>query len=133
MASLNSELANINWYEILSTSDVENGWKFFHSTLDKICSKHIPKLVLKDGFKPPWFDSEVFSMCREKDRIRKKIKKLKNMTDVSDANIPTISAKILELEVKFKDIDTRRQVRQVVRYKMCSNFLDTQSSKVRMQ
>ena len=126
---LNEELGSHPWHSILNSSDIEICWNNFKSTLDKSCKKHIPIIKAKDGFKPPWFDSEVFSICREKERIRKSIKILKskpNNQSTTDSTVAgTPNPKILELELKFQS--ARKQMRQLIRSKMYSNFSDKQS------
>jgi hypothetical protein len=127
--NLNEELGSHPWHSLLDSSDIETCWSNFKNTLDKSCRKHIPIIKAKDGFKPPWFDSEVFSKYREKERIRKSITILKSerkSQDVTDFSVPaTPCPKLMELQLKFQS--ARKQMRQLVRSKMYSNFSDKQS------
>ena len=40
--------------------------------------RHIQKIKLKNVDQPPWFDSETFNLCREKERFRAKFKESSN-------------------------------------------------------
>ena len=79
-------------------------WGNFKSTvLDKI-NTHIPKFTIKSEYQPPWFDSECYAKCREKDNLHK-IYKTKN----------TVSS-----ELKFKTF--RREFKTLIRSKMRTNL-----------
>ena len=103
---LNHELSEINWSSLLSSHDIEVCWDKFKSKLTEICNKHIPKVTVKSDFQPPWFDSEVFAKCREKEKWRTKFKKSKSLNH----------------ELKFKT--ARREFGRLVRHKMRANFSD---------
>ena len=125
-SSLNQELAETPWYSLLSHEDVNVCWDNFKTSLESSCDKHIPRIIARDGFKPPWFDSEVFELCREKERIRIKIKALKAKIDLQDPSLAPVSCpKIVECELKFQNV--RRQVKKLIRSKMYSNFSDDKS------
>ena len=126
--TLNNDLQNTDWHSLLCSSDVEQCWKIFRERFDDLCTKSIPKITVKNGFQPPWFDSEVFDKCREKERHRADLKKCKkerlsqeNLTGEPQSPCP----KEISLEIKFQS--TRRQVNQLIRSKMRSNFSDDHS------
>jgi hypothetical protein len=125
--SLNSELSKIQWHSLLSRDSVETCWHNFKTSFHNACDSHIPKINVKDGFKPPWFDSDVFDLCREKERLRIKLKitKNKHIMDNNSPENPIPSQKVLDAEVKFQA--ARREVRRLIRHKMNSNFSDKQS------
>ena len=106
---LNNELSDINWTSLLSSHNIETCWSIFKSKLNEICDKHIPKLTIKSDFQPPWFDSEVFVKCREKEKWRTKFKRSKSLNH----------------ELKFKN--ARREYCKLVKNKMRANFSDDQS------
>ena len=54
--SLNIDLNEINWHMILSSHDIEVCWSNFVREVNQCCDRHIPKVTIKDGFQPPWFD-----------------------------------------------------------------------------
>ncbi len=130
--NLNIELQNVEWHHLLSSSDTEKCWQIFKSKLESCCDKHIPKVTIKNGFQPPWFDSEVFSKCREKERVRIELKCCRNQNALTRESVE--SASLVEfsppspeevaLEIKFKNL--RRQVNQLIRAKMRSNFSEEQ-------
>ena len=134
--SLNRDLSNAPWHSLLSSPDIEVCWHNFKSTLDNISKKHIPVIKSKDGFKPPWFDSDVHDICREKERIRLDLKALKKKRDSTQTLLgpdpPSLNIqqqqyneKLLRLELKFQS--TRREMKRLIRSKMYSNFSDKQS------
>ena len=134
--TLNRELSNAPWHSLLSSPDIEVCWHNFKTTLDTISKKHIPVIKSKDGFKPPWFDSDVYDLCREKERIRLELKALKkkrghvqSLPGQHEPNQNTqddiCEEKLLRLELKFQS--TRREMKRLIRRKMYSNFSDKQS------
>ena len=104
-ASINEGLLRVNWSSKLSkTKGVEQCWKIFKDILFEHANKYIPKIVIKNDFQPPWFDSEVFSLCRKKQRLHAKYKS----TDSDEAY------------VKFSDC--RRDLKHMIASKMNANF-----------
>ena len=75
---LNHDLTSINWDTLLNNSDIEISWSKFLNVFRSTCDKHIPTVTAKTGFQPPWFDSDVYSQCREKDKWRSKYNKSKS-------------------------------------------------------
>ena len=104
--NLNRELSEINWTFLLSSHNIETCWNKFKSKLTEVCNKHIPSVTVKSDFQPPWFDSEVFAKCREKEKWRTKFK----------------NSKSLNHELKFKN--ARREYCRLVKQKMRANFSD---------
>ena len=72
---LNKDLGNINWSHIYKSNDIHIIWKYFKNTLFMLCDKHIPKIVLKKNTAPPWFDSELDQLCKDKAKLHQKYKK----------------------------------------------------------
>ena len=46
-----------------------------------LIESNMPKINVKSEFCPPGFDAECHSKCKEKDRLRKKYKRTKNLAD----------------------------------------------------
>ncbi len=67
--NLNNALSSINWENLLRNYSVEAAWTKFKQKLLENCDIHIPKITISDEFQPPWFDSEVFHLCRKKERL----------------------------------------------------------------
>ena len=126
-AKLNLELSKIPWHSLLSDNSAEVCWQNFKTILHNACDSHIPTIKVRDGFKPPWFDSDVFEQCREKERLRIRLKVIKKRHREENMGIdnPTPSHILLDAEVKFQA--SRREVRRLIRSKMNSNFSDKQS------
>ena len=78
LSNLNSDLARLDWDHLLNHNDIHVSWGCFKSKFLSLCSKHIPKISVKDAFQPPWFDAEVFRLSKKKERVRKLYKVSKN-------------------------------------------------------
>ena len=101
---LNEELEMINWENLLDYHEPEIAWQNFKKILFSKVDNHIPKFLVKNEHQPPWFDSECFKKCKEKDKLHK-LFKLKNT---------------LQAELKFKA--SRREFKTLIRSKMRANL-----------
>ena len=79
--SIKNELSRVNWNSILDSKEPDESCYNFINSLMSIIERNIPKISVKSEFSPPWFDSEWYSKCKEKDRLRKKFKQTKNLAD----------------------------------------------------
>ena len=79
--ALNLELQSINWKALFGNYNVLGCWNTFKSKLDICMRKHIPMVNIKFKQQPPWFDSEIYELCKTKDKLRKKANHTKNLTD----------------------------------------------------
>ena len=79
--SLNSDLRDINWDNIFRHSDIDQCWNLTKTTLFNLVDKHIPKVTVRSSFQPPWFDADCYVACREKEELRAKFKRTKNLDD----------------------------------------------------
>ena len=79
-AAMNRELCSLNW-QFLSSYDPDTSWNILKTCLLNLADRNIPKVRIKSEFQPPWFDSELFSACREKDRCRQKFKESESLLD----------------------------------------------------
>ena len=64
----------------------------------------MPKFTIKSEYQPPWFDSECYVKCREKDKLHKIFKTKKSVTS----------------ELKFKT--ARREFKTLIKSKMRANL-----------
>ena len=104
---LNENLSNLNWRRLLHTNNsIEHTWKIFKQTLIENINKHILKIKICSEFQPPWFDSETYELCRQKERLRAKFK----------------SDQSKESYMKFSNC--RRELKNLVKEKMNNNFCD---------
>ena len=71
---LNEQLAMIDWDSLLDYSDPETAWANFKQILFSKIDDHIPKFTIKTEYQPPWFDSECYAKCKEKDKLHKNFK-----------------------------------------------------------
>ncbi len=76
---LNSDLLTTDWNTVLTSNSIESSWCKFKSRLNQLCEKHIPKIKISDEFKPPWYDSEVYSLERKRDRLHARYKRTGNL------------------------------------------------------
>ena len=105
--SINSELHNVNWDQLLlSNDDIEFAWSRFRNKLFEVLDKFIPKIKVNCGSQPPWFDSEAHDLCREKERLRSRYKQ----------------TKLPEHYVKYSDC--RRKFKHLVQQKMRDNIMN---------
>ena len=103
--ALNEDLAKINWNSMIDNSaNIETAWLKFKQTLLDTANRHIPTITFKSDFQPPWFDAEVYELCRDKERLRKLHK-----NSQSD-----------ESYMKFSNC--RRELKRLVKSKMKDNF-----------
>ena len=79
-AAINRELCAINW-QFLESSDPDSSWNLLKLCLTNLADKYIPKVRIKSEFQPPWFDSELFSACRQKERYRQNFKESESLLD----------------------------------------------------
>ena len=107
---LNEDFSQVNWDQILgfanNTQDLDMAWSKFKSIFFEQVDKHIPKIKIKSEFQPPWFDSEAYELCREKERHRTMYKATKNYEDY----------------LKFSKC--RRDIKHLVNNKKRDNFGD---------
>ena len=78
---LNDDLLHINWDSLFRHRDIDQCWDTTKHILFELANKHIPKVTSKSQFQPPWFDSDCYVACREKERLRAKFKRTKNDAD----------------------------------------------------
>ena len=82
----------IDCYEIM--------WSNFKRIVLAKVIAHIPTFTIKSEYQPPWFDSECYAKCREKDKLHKIYKTKKSVTS----------------EFKFKT--ARREFKTLIKLKM---------------
>ena len=102
--NLNEELNLINWDNLLDYHEPEIAWQNFKKILFSKVDLHIPKFSITNEHQPPWFDSECFAKCKEKEKLHKLFKQKKT----------------LQSELKFKAF--RREFKTLVRSKMRANL-----------
>ena len=87
-------------------------WSKFKEILNHFHELHIPKVTIKLKSQPPWFDTECYVKCREKERLHKKFKNTKSIND----------------ELKF--VTYRREFMSLVRSKMRDNLYCSRDSNI---
>ena len=72
---INSELSKVDWAHLLHLNNsMETSWQNFKTHFFSIINKHIPRIKISNSYQPPWFDSETFNLCREKEWYRSRYK-----------------------------------------------------------
>ena len=103
---LNSDLSRVDWLFLLDSKEIEIGWNIFKGKFLHLCDRHIPKVKIRESFKPPWFDSDVFRLNKKKQNFRKKY-------------IQTNEQRFYD---KFSTL--RKQLKSLIKSKMRANFDD---------
>ena len=78
---LNIDLNSVNWLSHLDSLEPDLAWHNFKQILNQFLEVHVPKITFKHNSQPPWFDSECYVKCREKERMHKKYKRTKAIND----------------------------------------------------
>ena len=101
---LNADLNNVDWLSILDCLEPDTAWSKFKEILNNLQELHIPKVTIKLTSQPPWFDTECYVKCREKERLHKKFESTKSVND------------------GLKFASCRREFKNLVRSKMRDNL-----------
>ena len=110
--SLNYELKRVTWNSHIQACDPTTAWLKFKSILLSLCDKHIPKVTIRPNSSPPWFDSEVYKLCTNKEKFRKLYKQTNDPSHYK----------------KFKSC--RKEVKKLIKKKMRSNFDDDENENI---
>ena len=97
---------HVDWDSLFRYRDIDQCWNMTKDILFMLVNKHIPKVTIKSEFQPPWFDSDCYVACREKERLRAKYKRTKNEAD----------------GIKFSN--ARRNFKKLTALKMQENLTD---------
>ena len=101
---LNNDLNNIDWDITLDCQEHDIMWSNFKNAVFDKVNAHIPKFTIKSEHQPPWFDSECYAKCRDKDKLHKIYKTKKTLTS----------------EIKFKT--ARKEFKTLIQSKMRANL-----------
>ena len=102
--SINYELCQVPWNNLLTDQDINVSLSKFESTFFSICDRYIPMVTVKSSFQPPWFDSELHSICKKKEKLLNKKKK------TQDPQIKfQIDEEIKKTRKKFKKLSTQKK------------------------
>ena len=105
--SIKSELDSVNWASVMDSIEPDISWMNFKIILNNIINKFVPLVNIKTEFKSPWFDSECYRKCKEKEKLHKKFKNSKSLNN----------------EIKFKVC--RKEFKNLVKVKMRANRCDS--------
>ena len=105
-SSMISELRAIDWESQIDRLEPDLAWNKFKNILFEILDKHVPKSTVKMEFRSPWFDSECFQKCKEKEKLHKKFKSNRTVLN----------------ELKFRTC--RKEFKNLVKAKMRANLDD---------
>ena len=104
--SINLELLKIPWDNLLNVneSDIDDVLKTFESMFFAVCDKYIPKVTVKSSFQPPWFDSELDSICKKKNKLLTKYRKAQD-----EPSKTKINEEIKSIRNKYRKLSTRKK------------------------
>ena len=103
---LNEDFTKVNWDAIIITRDLDLSWANFKKLFHNYSNLRIPKVTVKSKFQPPWFDSELYQLCLDKERLRTKYKSSKSDIDY------------------MKYSNCRKNFKRTAQQKMRDNFKD---------
>ena len=107
--SINRELSNIPWDFILDYNDINKSLGKFEEIFFNICDKFIPKVTVKSCFQPPWFDSELDSLCNRKVKL---LNKKKGSNDPIVKN--QLDEEIRKIRTDFKKLTDQKKMDNVI-------------------
>ena len=117
---LNSDLNRIDWEHLLDFTEASTGWEIFKVKFTALCDKHIPKIQIKETFKPPWFDSEVFRPNKKKSTLEKCLS-----NRIINSTIKNFPQKSLKISLRSKCGQTSMIMRfQILLRKMFGHLLN---------
>ena len=105
--SIKSELDSVNWASAMDSIEADISWMNFKIILNSIINKSVPLVNIKTEFKSPWFDSECYRKCKEKEKLHKKFKNSRSLNN----------------EIKFKVC--RKEFKNLVKAKMRANLCNS--------
>ena len=106
---LDRELKYFPWDHILYDNDIDTSLKKFESIFLSACDRFIPKITIKSSFQPPWFDSELDSLCKTKNKLLDKKK-----GTVDEAAKSLINEKIKKVRKKFRKLSTKKKMDNIL-------------------
>ena len=94
-AALNNDLSRVDWDHLLNFTEADLGWNIFKKNSPLFVINIFPKIKIKETFKPPWFDSEVYRLNKKKAQARKLFKQTNNQQHYKNFLLCEKSLKIL--------------------------------------
>ena len=79
--NLNTEENNVNWISVLDRLEPDIAWLRFKDILNSLLHIYIPKVTVRLNSQLPWFDTECYLKCKEKERLHKRYKSTKSIQD----------------------------------------------------
>lgn len=76
--TINEKLSNINWENILTSSDTNNLINKFYIVIDKLINTHVPSFTVKGNF-PAYFKPDTIKTIKNKNIYHKKYKKFNSV------------------------------------------------------
>ena len=105
--SIKSELNSVNWANVMDSIEPDISWMNFKIIQNNIINKFVPLVNIKTEFKSPWFNSECYRTCKDKEKLHKKFKNSKSLND----------------EIKFKVC--RKEFKNLVKVKIRADLCDS--------
>ena len=98
-STISNELNKIDWTSVLSTGSVDDATNTFYKILFDLRSSYIPsKITRPDNIYPPWYNTVLIKILKEKYKFHCKYKKYKNRSDYNSFVLLRDRAKVLERE-----------------------------------
>ena len=77
---INSLLADVNWNATLSSEDLDNNVDKFYEVLNEVISTNVPISGTSKNYFPPWYNSEMKNLVRDKKMAHRSLKS-RNLLD----------------------------------------------------
>ena len=107
--AINEELLSVPWDHILSDNNIDSSLEKFESIFSSICDRYIPKVTVKSSFQPPWFDSELDSICKRKNKLLTKYR-----TEADPVIKHQLNEEIKKVRKNFRKTNTRKKLDNIV-------------------
>lgn len=104
--SITNELNDVDWRSFLGSSTLDEAVSFFYNKLYELRTKHIPQKMHKSNHFPPWYNSALKKLLKEKYKFFKKYKTYGNLSDYQSFSMLRQRAIIIEKE-SFKSYITK--------------------------
>ncbi len=77
-ASMQAELVSENWSEKIANQNTEEAWQSIKTKLTQLEHQHVPRRPWRGLKRPPWMNTELLRMIRQKRKLWSKYKKQNN-------------------------------------------------------
>lgn len=96
--SIRARISETDWMQILSVSTVENALELFYTLMYELRDQYIPMRIVSKNKYPPWYNSALIKIVKEKFKYHRKFKNYGNISDHLSFKLLRDRAAIIERE-----------------------------------